>query len=101
MAADPMTTEIVLSPAPALQPAPLFTPTPKAAKRVLEFFTAQVNNDHTRKAYMNATRRFAAWCDEKGIGQLADVQAFHVAAFVKELQGEFTRPPAERTQNSK
>lgn len=36
-----MSTEIILSPAPALQPAPLFTPTPKAAKRVLEFFTAQ------------------------------------------------------------
>jgi hypothetical protein len=40
----------------------LFTPTPKAAKRVLEFFAAQINNDHTRKAYSNATRRFAEWC---------------------------------------
>ena len=58
-----MSTEIILSPAPELQPAPLFTPTPKAAKRVLEFFTAQINNDHTRKAYLNATRRFAEWCD--------------------------------------
>jgi hypothetical protein len=29
----------------------------KAAKRVLEFFTAQINNDHTRKAYLNATQR--------------------------------------------
>lgn len=45
-----MSTEIILSPAPELQPAPLFTPTPKAAKRVLEFFTTQINNDHTRKA---------------------------------------------------
>ena len=87
-----MSTEIVLSPAPALQPAPLFTPAPKAAKRVLEFFTTQVNNDNTRKAYLNATRRFATWCDEKGIAQLADVQPVHVAAFVKELQGEFTAP---------
>jgi hypothetical protein len=41
-------------------------PTPKAAKRVVEFFTAQVNNDHTRKAYLNAARRFAAWCEEHG-----------------------------------
>ena len=89
-------TEIILSPAPDLQPAPLFTPTPKAARRVLEFFTAQVNNDHTRKAYLNATRRFAAWCDRHGIGQLADVQAFHVAAFVKELQGEFTAPTVKQ-----
>jgi hypothetical protein len=38
-----------------------FAPTPKAAKRALEFFTTQVNNDHTRKAYLNATRRFAEW----------------------------------------
>ena len=88
-----MSTEIVLSPAPELQQPALFTPTPKAAKRVLEFFTAQINNDHTRKAYLNATRRFAAWCDAHGIGQLADVQAFHVAAFVKELQGEEFSPP--------
>ena len=58
-------TEIVLSPAPALQPAPLFTPTPKAARRVLEFFTAQVNNEHARKVYLNATRRFAEWCDAR------------------------------------
>ena len=82
--------------APSLQPAPLFTPTPKAAKRVLEFFTAQINNDHTRKAYLNATRRFAEWCDGRGIGQLADVQAFHVAAFVKELQGEFSPPTVKQ-----
>lgn len=91
-----MSTEIILSPAATLQPAPLFTPTPKAAKRVLEFFTAQINNDHTRKAYLNAARRFAAWCDLHGIGQLADVQPFHVAAFVKALQGDFSPPTVKQ-----
>ena len=36
---------------PVLHHAPtLFTPTTRAAQRVLEFFTAQINNDHTRKA---------------------------------------------------
>src|ERR1700692_4189089 len=91
-----MTTELILSPAPELQPAPLFTPTPKAAKRVLEFFTAQINNNHTRKAYLNATRRFAKWCDENGIRQLTDVQAFHVAAFVKDLQRDFSAPTVKQ-----
>jgi site-specific recombinase XerD len=91
-----MDTALILSPAPVLQPAPLFTPTPKAAKRVLEFFTAQINNDHTRKAYLNATRRFAAWCGARGIAQLADVQPVHVAAFVKELQGEFSPPTVKQ-----
>jgi len=47
-----MSTEIALipSPAPVVLPA-LFAPTPKAARRVLEFFTAQINNDHTRAAF--------------------------------------------------
>ena len=89
-------TEIVLSPAPELAPAPIFAPNPKAARRTLEFFTAQINNDHTRKAYMNAARRFAQWCDEKGLHQLTDVQAFHVAAYVKHLQGEFSAPSVKQ-----
>ena len=90
-------TDILVSPSRELHPAPLFTPTPKAAKRVLEFFTAQINNGHTRKAYLNATRRFAAWCDAHGIRQLADVQPFHVAAFVKDLQGEFSPPTVKQS----
>jgi hypothetical protein len=32
----------------------------------------------------------------RGIGQLTDVQAFHVAAFIKELQGEFSAPPVKQ-----
>jgi hypothetical protein len=63
-----MSTEIVvLPPAPPPVLPALFAPTPKAARRFLEFFTAQINNDHTRKAYLNATRRFAEWCDARGI----------------------------------
>ena len=69
-------------------PAPLFTPTPQAAQRMLEFFTAQINNPHTRRAYLNAARRFAAWCQDHRIGQLAEVQPVHVAAFIQDLQGQ-------------
>lgn len=89
-------TGIVLAPAPALLPAALFAPTPKASKRVVEFFTAQINNDHTRKAYLNAARRFAAWCEGKGLQNLSSVQAFHVAAFVKELQVELAPPSVKQ-----
>ena len=69
-------------------PASLFTPTPKAAKRMLEFFTAQINNPHTRRAYLNAARRFAAWCEEHRLGRLDQVQPVHVAAFIQDLQGQ-------------
>jgi site-specific recombinase XerD len=88
--------QLIVAPAPGLLAPPLFTPTPKAAKRVLEFFTTQINNDHTRRAYMNATRRFAAWCEDRGIHQLAGVQPIHVAAFVKELQGQFSPPTVKQ-----
>lgn len=92
-----MTTELIPSPAaPPVFPVTLFTPTPKAAKRVLEFFTAQINNDHTRKAYMNAARRFSEWCEKHGIGQLADVQPVHVAAFIKQLQAGFAPPTVKQ-----
>ena len=91
-----MTSALILSPAPSLTPAPLYAPTPKAARRVLEFFTAQINNDHTRKAYLNATRRFAEWCEAHGLHQLDQVHAFHVAAFVKDLQGRFTPPTVKQ-----
>jgi len=82
-------------PAAELTPA-LFAPTPKAAKRVAEYFTGQVNNDHTRKAYLNATRRFAAWCQAQGIVQLAQVQPIHVAAFIKDLQQQFSSPTVKQ-----
>lgn len=92
-----MTTEITLSTRVSdLAPARLFAPTPQAAKRTVEFFTAQMNNDHTRKAYMNATRRFSHWCDTRGISRLADVQPVQVAAFIKELESQFSPPTVKQ-----
>jgi Phage integrase, N-terminal SAM-like domain len=91
-----VTTDIILAPSPDLQPAPFFTPTPKAAKRVLEFFTGQINNDHTRRAYMNATRRFAAWCAQRNLDELSSVHPFHVAAFIEDLQAEVSPPTVKQ-----
>src|ERR1700732_3295545 len=68
--------ELILPPAVDLHPASLFAPTPKAAQRALEFFTTQINNDHTRKSYLNATRRFAEWCEAHGLHQLDRGQPF-------------------------
>jgi site-specific recombinase XerD len=91
-----MSTATILSPVPEPLRAAFFTPTPKTAQRVLEFFTGQINNDHTRKAYLNAARRFAEWCGGRGLGQLADVQGFHVAAFVEELEGKLSAPTVKQ-----
>ena len=69
-----MTTDLIVAPSPDLLPAQLYAPTPQAAKRVLEFFIAQINNDHIRQACLNATRRFAEWCEKHGLRDLVDVE---------------------------
>ena len=88
--------ELIIAASEDLHPAPLFAPTRKAAKRFLEFFTAQINNAHTRRAYVNATRRFADWCASKEIHELTQVQPFHVAAFVHDLQDELSPPSVKQ-----
>ena len=53
-------------------------PTPKAAKRVLESFTAQINNDHTRVGYLNAMKRSTEWCETHRLRELVDVEPIHI-----------------------
>jgi len=45
---------------------------------------------------MNATRRFADWCAGNGIQELSQVQPFHVAAFIKDLQDELSPPTVKQ-----
>lgn len=65
---------------------PLYQPDAATAKRVLEFFTANIRNPNTRKAYATAAGDFAAWCEHRGLDHLRDVQPVHVAAYIEELQ---------------
>lgn len=74
----------------------LFTPTPAAARRTLEFFTANIRNPNTRKAYARAVASFAAWCGEHGLRDLASIGPVHVAAYVEELQGRLSAPSVKQ-----
>jgi site-specific recombinase XerD len=56
-----------------------------AGWRYVEFFTANINNPHTRRAYARACARFFAWCEQRGL-TLAAIRSFDVAAWVNELQ---------------
>jgi integrase/recombinase XerD len=85
-------TAIVVAPDREAYAPALFVPTEKAARRFLEFFTAQIRNANTRRAYGQAVYRFAAWCGRNGISELSHVQPFHVAAFIEEF-GQDLSPP--------
>src|SRR5215468_5132848 len=63
----------------------------QAGWRYVEFFTANINNDHTRRAYARACSRFFAWCENRGLS-LTTIRPFDVASWVKELQEKHGAP---------
>jgi integrase/recombinase XerD len=57
----------------------LFVPHAKAAERFFEFFTVNIRNKNTRRAYYKAVCRFAEWCESRGLPDLISVKPLHVA----------------------
>ena len=67
-----------------------------AAKRFLEFFTVNIRNPNTRAAYGRAAGAFLAWCEERGIAELRQVQPVHVAAYIEQLGRERAAPTVKQ-----
>lgn len=63
----------------------------QAGWRYVEFFTANIRNPHTRRAYARACSRFFAWCEDRGLA-LGVIRPFDVAAWVEQLQAEHSAP---------
>jgi site-specific recombinase XerD len=70
----------------------LFAPSPAASKRFIEFFTANIRNPNTRRAYAKAVGDFAAWAENHGLVELASIEPVHVAAYVEQLQKHLSAP---------
>jgi integrase/recombinase XerD len=62
----------------------------KAVNRLLEFFTAEINNPNTRASYGRAVGRFDRWCVQNQLA-LHELTPVHVAAYIEEL-GKPTEP---------
>jgi site-specific recombinase XerD len=67
-----------------------------AARRFLEFFAATIRNNNTRSAYLHAVTRFFAWCEHHRLGQLADIEPLHVAAYIEALGVDFEKPTVKQ-----
>jgi integrase len=63
----------------------------EAAWRYVEFFTANIRNPNTRRAYTRACARFFAWCEQRGL-TLAAIRPFDVASYIESLQKEHSAP---------
>jgi integrase/recombinase XerC len=68
----------------------------QAQLRFLEFFTANIRNLHTRRAYAQATLEFLTWCETAVVPSIAAVQPTHVAAYVEQLARERSVPTAKQ-----
>ncbi len=56
-----------------------------AAWRYIEFFTANISNPNTRRAYARACAQFFGWCEDRGL-TLETVRPTYVAAWVERLR---------------
>lgn len=63
----------------------------QAGWRYVEFFTANIRNLHTRRAYARACARFFAWCEDRGL-RLTTIRPFDVAGWVEGLQEHHSAP---------
>src|ERR1700678_3698086 len=68
----------------------------RAQLRFVEFFTANIRNRHTRRAYAQAVREFLAWCEIAGVPSIAAVQPVHVADFIEELTRARSAPTVKQ-----
>lgn len=74
----------------------LFTPTPAAARRTLEFFTANIRNPNTRRSYARAVSEFSTWCTAQGLHALGNIEPVHVAAYIEQLQQRLAAPSVKQ-----
>lgn len=68
---------------------------PRAAKRFVEFFTANIRNRNTRVAYAHAVGEFLSWCERQKLS-LDDVEPVVVATYIEDLTNRFEAPTVKQ-----
>src|SRR6516225_12382990 len=68
-----------------------------AAWRYVEFFTANIRNPNTRRAYARACSHFLAWCDQRGL-TLTAIRPHDVATYIEQLQAVEASAPSVKQQ---
>ena len=66
-----------------------------AAWRYIEFFTANIRNAHTRRAYARACSRFFAWCEDRSLTPAA-IRPHNVGTYIELLQHEVSAPSVKQ-----
>ncbi len=68
----------------------------RARRRFIEFFTANIRNPNTRRAYGRAVSDFFAWCSQRHVLALAQISPTVVAAYIEQLQQTHAKPSVKQ-----
>jgi site-specific recombinase XerD len=79
-----------------LIPAQIATAGENAARRFVEFFTANIRNPNTRGAYGRAIADFFRWCEARGLRDLNRLEPVHVAAYIEQLGKNHAAPSVKQ-----
>ena len=67
----------------------------QAAWRYIDFFTSNIRNPNTRRAYARACSTFFAWCDERGLS-LGTIRPYDVALYIETRQQTHSAPDVKQ-----
>jgi site-specific recombinase XerD len=67
-----------------------------AVTRFVEYFTARLRNEYTRRAYFRNAIRFLRWCEDRGIRDLKAIKPVIVAGYIEQLQTHYAKPSVKQ-----
>ena len=93
---EPRARPIAKLPALAMSGAPALVAAvgARGSYRFFEFYTAQIRNPNTRRAYARAAVEFFDWLEARGVTHITAVESVHVAAYIEQLQKSRSAPTA-------
>jgi site-specific recombinase XerD len=66
-----------------------------ASWRYIDFFTANIRNPNTRRAYARACTQFLTWCETRGLA-IGTIRPFDVSSYIEALQQTHTAPTVKQ-----
>lgn len=77
-------------------PAPIEAAGERASWRFIEFFTANIRNPNTRRAYGRAVGDFFGWCAKRNVRRLEQLNPTLVAAYIEQLGATHAKPSVKQ-----
>jgi site-specific recombinase XerD len=68
----------------------------RGAYRFLDFFASNIRNPNTRAAYFYDVCDFFAWCEARGVRELALVRPHHVAGYIERMTKTHAAPTVKQ-----